>query len=944
MDTASNASPNSTDGEPEFETRWREVRYEYTPRLPEILCHLDASLLVTTYQAGKLVILGVHEGRLKISFCDFDQPMGLAVRSDRLAIGTRRQIHFLVGAPETAASVEPKGTYNGCFVPRTSFYTGSIHGHDLAWGSEGLWIVNTLFSCLCTLHEGYSFVPRWRPRFITELADQDRCHLNGLALEHGQPKYVTVLSESNEPAGWRPTKATGGCVIDVSSKETIARGLAMPHSPRVHGGRLWVLDSGNGSLGTIDRATGRYDTVEKVPGYTRGLAFAGQFAFVGLSKIRETAVFGGVPIAEKRDELHCGLAAVDLISGRTVAVFQFQTGVSEIFAVDVLPGMSNPIVGGSSVDQHERDVWIVPRENAVPPVVQPVLPLFAESSRDRPPAAPAGSHVADVSQWAAQARQFQAAGRLDDAAKCLEQAIAVSAQPVPLLVNLGNLRQEQGNSVAALRCYHRAVEHDPNCVPARQNLGYLFFNLGQPEQALKQYDHLLRIEPSPMNRLLAASVLPVVYDSADELRRWRSQQLQAHERMVRDHAVVDAASQLVPTSFYWAYQGENDRQVMSLRGQIIQGSTATFGTTKTHGRDRHSDGRVRIAFLSAYFRDHTIGRLNIGRVERLDRQRFHVTVLMGMPGDDPMAARFRNSADRFVRLSRDVATARREVTNLDLDVLIFADVGMDALCSTLAFSRMAPVQCATWGHPDTTGSPTIDYFLSSDLLEPAGSDSHYTEKLVRLPLLGIYYERPCRTGPPRTREFFGLPDDRRVYLCPQNLFKFHPDFDQLLAGILQADQQGEIVILEGRVPEWSRRLQHRFRRTLPDADRRVRYVPSQPYDEFLALLGLADVVLDPIHFGGGNTSYETFAMGTPIVTWPGDYLRGRITLALYRKMGIEDLVVDSADSYVRQAVRLANDEPYRRETQQRIVNAAACLFEDPDEVRVLEDFLWSVSE
>ncbi len=169
---------------------------------------------------------------------------------DRLAIGTRKQMNFLVGNRDVAKSVAPADTWDVCYVPRTSTWTGSIHGHDLAWGTEGLWVVNTLFSCLSTLHEQYSFVPRWKPRFISQLIDQDRCHLNGLVLVDGRPGFVTAMAESDTPAGWRPTKATSGVVMHVDSGETVARGFAMPHSPRWYNGKLWVLDSGRGSSGT----------------------------------------------------------------------------------------------------------------------------------------------------------------------------------------------------------------------------------------------------------------------------------------------------------------------------------------------------------------------------------------------------------------------------------------------------------------------------------------------------------------------------------------------------------------------------------------------------------------------------------------------------------------------------------------------------------------------
>lgn len=244
---------------------------------------------------------------------------------------------------------------------RKSLYTGNVHGHDLAFGSDGLWMANTLFSCLCTFDDGYHFVPRWRPSFVSELIDQDRCHLNGLAMESGRPRYVSVLAETDTPAGWRPTKATGGAIIDVESDAVITRGLAMPHSPRLHEGRLWVLDSGTGSLVTVDRATGDREVVETVPGYTRGLALHGQFAFVGLSKIRETSVFGDLPISDHHEELRCGIAIVDLNSGRTVATFQFHTGVEEIFAVEVIAGPRHPALFGPTEDRDEAaEVWVVP--------------------------------------------------------------------------------------------------------------------------------------------------------------------------------------------------------------------------------------------------------------------------------------------------------------------------------------------------------------------------------------------------------------------------------------------------------------------------------------------------------------------------------------------------------------------------------------------------------
>jgi uncharacterized protein (TIGR03032 family) len=202
-----------------------------------------------------------------------------------------------------------------------------------------LWFVNTRFSCLATLDSEASFTPRWRPPFVTELEPSDRCHLNGLAMVDGKPKYVTALGETNEMGGWRANKAKGGLVMDVDSGAILCRGLSMPHSPRWYGGRLWVCESGSGTLGYVDPNTGRYEAIAAVPGFTRGLDFAGDLAFVGLSQVRESAVFSGIPLTERLapEERTCGVCVVDLRRGEPVALLKFLGGVQEVFAVAVLP-------------------------------------------------------------------------------------------------------------------------------------------------------------------------------------------------------------------------------------------------------------------------------------------------------------------------------------------------------------------------------------------------------------------------------------------------------------------------------------------------------------------------------------------------------------------------------------------------------------------------------
>jgi uncharacterized protein (TIGR03032 family) len=341
-----------------------EFRYTQSESFVALLQQLGASLLVSTYQANKLLaVRAIGEG-LSTLVRTFDRPMGLAVDGGQLALGTRKEIWFLRNAPDIAPRIEPAGLHDACFLPRSSHVTGDIGIHEIAWArSQGpgvgrlefedadsltpdscvlspeLWIVSTRFSCLATLSPDYSFVPRWRPPFISALAAEDRCHLNGLALRDGRPRYVSALGTTDARDGWRADKPHGGCLIEIDSGEIITRGLSMPHSPRWHEGRLWVLESGTGRLLSIDIAAGRPETVVELCGFTRGLALCGPYAFVGLSKIRTSSAMDGVPLAERRDQLQCGVAAVDLRSGQVIAFLEFQSAVEEIFDVQVLDGL-----------------------------------------------------------------------------------------------------------------------------------------------------------------------------------------------------------------------------------------------------------------------------------------------------------------------------------------------------------------------------------------------------------------------------------------------------------------------------------------------------------------------------------------------------------------------------------------------------------------------------
>lgn len=304
------------------------------------------SLVVTTYQAGKVAMIGWDGRQVTMLMRHFDKPMGMAISGQKMALATRNDVVLLANARLLAPDYleNQHGRYDALYLPRVSFHTGDINVHDMAYGDDGLWVVNTRFCCLSRLTDEHNFAPVWKPPFLSQIVPEDHCHLNGLTMVDGKPKYVTCLGETDVVGGWRPGKATGGCVIDVPSNQVIARGFAMPHSPRWYQGKLYLLHSGAGELIVIDPKTGKSTTVCALPAYLRGLGFVGDFALIGMCQIREKHIFGGLPVQQKHQRLLCGIAIIDLRTGKQVAIFEFTSGCQELFEVQFLPGVFKPMI------------------------------------------------------------------------------------------------------------------------------------------------------------------------------------------------------------------------------------------------------------------------------------------------------------------------------------------------------------------------------------------------------------------------------------------------------------------------------------------------------------------------------------------------------------------------------------------------------------------------
>ncbi len=342
------------------------VEVEYTDQFPEVLHGLNCSLLISTYQAGMVIVVGVHNGRLQVSYLDFPSAMGIAVSESCIAVGAGRQVHFLYPAHELLETHWRDGNFDAIYIARSSVYTGKIDSHEISWGARGLWLVNTMFSALCTLQSSALFEVQWTPPFIPTPSADDCCHLNGLAMRHGEPAFVSMLAATSTPAGWREHKRNGGCVVKIDDNATVCRGLAMPHSPRWYNGRLWLLNSGTGQMGYVESERESFVAVEAFPGFTRGLSFHEHFAFVGLSRGRESNLFGGLPITESPQNMRCGVGILDLRSGRTVAVLKFNAGVDEILLSKYSPDAAircSAEVGKTEKNARygccKREIWLL---------------------------------------------------------------------------------------------------------------------------------------------------------------------------------------------------------------------------------------------------------------------------------------------------------------------------------------------------------------------------------------------------------------------------------------------------------------------------------------------------------------------------------------------------------------------------------------------------------
>ncbi len=527
-------------------------------------------------------------------------------------------------------------------------------------------------------------------------------------------------------------------------------------------------------------------------------------------------------------------------------------------------------------------------------------------------------------------------GRPDEAEATLDELLAREPEQAHALNLWGVAAAEQGRIDDAVERYRRAAEADPSYAEPATNLGHALAERGEEAEARDWYATARDLDPGSGGlALAAATLLPAVIDSAEAAAEARAGFERALVAFMDAGLTLDDPLHALPTPAPRLLgHGENDRPLLEMLANAVSAACPALGYTAPHALEPPRDpdaGPLRVGFVLARPDDHPAARLHRGLIAGLDRERFEVTLFQTSPGD-PAAA---EAADLTIDLPSDLDAMAEAVAAHELDILHFPEVGAEPVATCLAFARLAPIQCAGWGNPVTSGIATVDHFLSAADLEEGDPTDHYTEAPVLLDVPAVTPERPEIAAVDRAR--LGLGDEDTVYLCPQRVDALHPDLDPLLHGVLAGDPHGVAVLVEPSHPRLRERLTARLERAMPAEAKRVRFLPGATHAQMLALLPAADVVLDPPHVSA-FAALDALALGIPVVTMPGAFLRGRLVHAWYRRLGVGDWTAVGAEDYIAKALALGTD-PAAREAARAGIAAAAPALHDGAGVRALEGWL-----
>jgi len=538
---------------------------------------------------------------------------------------------------------------------------------------------------------------------------------------------------------------------------------------------------------------------------------------------------------------------------------------------------------------------------------------------------------------------LQEQGKLDDAVESYYQALAIKSDYAEVHYNLGIALKVQGKMHDAVASYRKAIAIKPDYASAIYNLGDALQEQGKWDDAVESYCKALELRPDKDGwHIRKALTLPVIFSSSDEVQKTRLELMDRIKVMQsRTLSVVNPIEDIGLTNFDLAYHNKNNKNILENIARLHLSACPILAYEAGHCSPMYNrkKGRLRIGFLSSFLKNHTIGKLYKGIVEHFSKDQFEVVFFQPTGEMDEISEAIYHSVDKVVPLHNKLEQDRESIASEELDILFYPDIGMAPYTYFLSFSRLAPIQVVSWGHPDTTGIHNIDYFLSSELIELEDTSNQYTEQLVQLSLMPTFYYRPKPPSRAYCRADYNLPETGALYVCPQALFKLHPDFDSVIANLLRKDHKGFLVLINDNVGGQHKNLiMKRFQATFPDVSDRVIFVPRMDRNKYMGLTMLADAMLDVPSFSGGNSSLEAFAMSVPIVTWPGEFMRSRVTAGYYAQMELSELIASSSENYIELAYKLAHDGTFKNHMYAEIKENSHKLYERMEVVREMEVF------
>lgn len=540
---------------------------------------------------------------------------------------------------------------------------------------------------------------------------------------------------------------------------------------------------------------------------------------------------------------------------------------------------------------------------------------------------------------------LQVLGRTEKAIKAFRKSVSLAPQHPVSWLNLALLHAGHGQVEEALEPAREAARRAPASVDAARVAAQCELEVGDLGASIDAFARLESItSPSDRWRFVRSIAWPPLVDSREQIAMRLNQVNRALDDLIaRPASIADPLPEIGMTGFYMAYQGFDDTETQKKIAHAYRLASPGLEWRAPHvTRKRAAAGKIRVGIVSRHLNNHTIGKLNIGIAQKLDRNRFEVIVMRPSCERDFLAAAFDECADAVVTLPFDLAAARQTIAHAELDALFYPDIGMDIFTYYLAFARLARVQFTTWGHPVTTGIPNIDYYLSTRLAEPPDAQRFYSERLVEMESPPSFYYRPRPPSSFDMRAHLGVGSDERIYASTQTLYKMHPDFDDALVEILRRDSRGHVVLIASPRTGWNEKHRRRLERTGPDVANRMHLMPAVSLPDYLAALGTADALLDTFHFGGGCSSYESFGMSAPVVTLPGERLRARITAALYARMGQSRWVASSVEQFVSLALELAHgSDTQRSDWRREIAEGSGAFLENDAVIREYEEFIAS---